>query len=63
MKRTMTLLAAGLLAFVPGFAFATQWHPEYWVGSDAASARLFAAFGDALRAHMRMRHDALDAAE
>ncbi|WP_425089518.1 gamma-glutamyl-gamma-aminobutyrate hydrolase family protein [Stappia sp.] len=48
---------------VPGFAFATQWHPEYWVGSDAASARLFAAFGDALRTHMRMRHDALDAAE
>ncbi|SOC21791.1 gamma-glutamyl-gamma-aminobutyrate hydrolase family protein [Stappia indica] len=32
-----------------GFALATQWHPEYWVGSDAASSRLFAAFGAALR--------------
>lgn len=31
------------------FALATQWHPEYWVGSDAASSRLFAAFGAALR--------------
>ncbi|MBM21567.1 MAG: gamma-glutamyl-gamma-aminobutyrate hydrolase [Stappia sp.] len=36
----------------PGFALATQWHPEYWVGSDAASARLFAAFGDAVRGRM-----------
>ncbi|SDU36487.1 gamma-glutamyl-gamma-aminobutyrate hydrolase family protein [Stappia sp. ES.058] len=48
---------------VPGFAFATQWHPEYWVGSDAASRRLFAAFGDALRAHMRMRDSVSEAAE
>ncbi|WP_029059485.1 gamma-glutamyl-gamma-aminobutyrate hydrolase family protein [Stappia stellulata] len=47
---------------VPGFAFATQWHPEYWVGSDAASARLFAAFGEALRARME-RCNAADAAE
>ncbi|GGF04906.1 gamma-glutamyl-gamma-aminobutyrate hydrolase family protein [Stappia taiwanensis] len=36
----------------PGFALATQWHPEYWVGSDSASARLFAAFGEAARAQM-----------
>jgi putative glutamine amidotransferase len=33
------------------FALGVQWHPEYWVTSDAPSARLFAAFGDAVRAH------------
>ncbi|MHC5655869.1 gamma-glutamyl-gamma-aminobutyrate hydrolase family protein [Stappia sp.] len=40
------------VAGASGFAIATQWHPEYWVGSDAASSRLFAAFGDALRRRM-----------
>jgi putative glutamine amidotransferase len=33
------------------FAYGVQWHPEYWVRSDAPSARIFAAFGDAVRAH------------
>ncbi|MBB5752517.1 gamma-glutamyl-gamma-aminobutyrate hydrolase family protein [Prosthecomicrobium pneumaticum] len=33
----------------PGFAVAVQWHPEYWVTSDAPSHRLFAAFGAAMR--------------
>jgi putative glutamine amidotransferase len=33
------------------FAVGVQWHPEYWVRSDSASARLFAAFGDAVRAY------------
>lgn len=33
----------------PTFAVGVQWHPEYWVRSDAPSARLFAAFGDAVR--------------
>ncbi|TIV88962.1 MAG: gamma-glutamyl-gamma-aminobutyrate hydrolase family protein [Mesorhizobium sp.] len=33
------------------FAVGVQWHPEYWVKSDEASARIFAAFGDAVRAH------------
>jgi putative glutamine amidotransferase len=37
---------------VPGFAIGVQWHPEYWVASDKPSARLFAAFGDAVRARM-----------
>ena len=32
-----------------GFAVGVQWHPEYWVRSDAPSARLFQAFGDAVR--------------
>ncbi len=31
------------------FAIGVQWHPEYWVESDATSARLFKAFGDAVR--------------
>ena len=34
----------------PGFAMGVQWHPEYWVESDGPSARIFAAFGAALRA-------------
>lgn len=34
----------------PGFAVGVQWHPEYWFRSDAASAKLFAAFGEAVRA-------------
>ncbi|MCC6984410.1 MAG: gamma-glutamyl-gamma-aminobutyrate hydrolase family protein, partial [Bauldia sp.] len=36
----------------PGFAVGVQWHPEYWVRTDPASARLFAAFGDAVRKRM-----------
>lgn len=31
------------------FAVGVQWHPEYWAASDEASARLFRAFGDAVR--------------
>ena len=38
-----------------GFAIGVQWHPEYWVGSDAISDRIFEAFGDAVRAH-RAQH-------
>lgn len=33
------------------FAVGVQWHPEYWVGSDQPSNRLFAAFGEAVRAY------------
>ena len=33
----------------PGFAIGVQWHPEYWVGSDIISDKIFAAFGDAVR--------------
>ncbi len=38
-----------------GFALATQWHPEYWVASDATSQKLFQAFGDAMRQRMSAR--------
>ncbi|MGR4932474.1 gamma-glutamyl-gamma-aminobutyrate hydrolase family protein [Bradyrhizobium sp. CAR08] len=38
-----------------GFALGVQWHPEYWVTSDGPSARIFRAFGDAVRAHAGMR--------
>jgi putative glutamine amidotransferase len=34
----------------PGFAMAVQWHPEYNATLDAASKRLFEAFGAALKA-------------
>lgn len=37
------------------FAVGVQWHPEYWVRSDHPSARLFAAFGDAVRARAAAR--------
>ena len=33
------------------FAVGVQWHPEYWAGSDDHSARIFRAFGDAVRLH------------
>ncbi|MEQ8482635.1 MAG: gamma-glutamyl-gamma-aminobutyrate hydrolase family protein [Hoeflea sp.] len=35
----------------PGFAIGVQWHPEYWVGSDDVSDRIFGAFGQAVRDH------------
>lgn len=37
------------------FALGVQWHPEFWAGSDPASARLFAAFGEAVRSHAARR--------
>ena len=37
------------------FALGVQWHPEYWATSDAASRRLFEAFGEAIRAHAATR--------
>ncbi|MEZ5840451.1 MAG: gamma-glutamyl-gamma-aminobutyrate hydrolase family protein [Hyphomicrobiales bacterium] len=33
-----------------GWNLGVQWHPEYWVGTDPVSDRLFAAFGEAVRA-------------
>lgn len=38
-----------------GFAVGVQWHPEYWVKSDETSARIFRAFGEAVRAHAASR--------
>jgi putative glutamine amidotransferase len=46
-----------------GFAIGVQWHPEYWVESDETSAKLFAAFGRAVRAYMAARDGTLQAAE
>ena len=37
------------------FAVGVQWHPEYWARSDDNSRKLFAAFGDAVRAHAHDR--------
>lgn len=47
----------------PAFAVGVQWHPEYWVHSDSASARIFRAFGDAVRQHAVSRLGARYAAE
>lgn len=45
------------------FAVGVQWHPEYWATSDGNSARLFRAFGDAVRAHAASRQAMAPAAE
>lgn len=37
------------------FAVGVQWHPEYWVRSDAPSGKLFAAFGEAVKARAAAR--------
>ena len=45
------------------FAVGVQWHPEYWVKSDSASAKIFRAFGDAVRLHAAAKTGARAAAE
>lgn len=45
------------------FAVGVQWHPEYWVKSDDASARIFKAFGAAVREHAAAREGTRQAAE
>lgn len=47
----------------PGFALGVQWHPEYWVTTDEPSAKLFQAFGNAVRAYRRGDDTRLVAAE
>lgn len=46
------------------FAVGVQWHPEYWVGSDEPSNKLFEAFGEAVRAYAdsKLGHPARQAA-
>lgn len=45
------------------FALGVQWHPEYWAAADAASARIFKAFGEAVRAHADGRGGGISRAE
>jgi putative glutamine amidotransferase len=45
------------------FAVGVQWHPEYWVKTDSVSARIFSAFGDAVRAHADTKMATRNAAE
>lgn len=47
----------------PAFALGVQWHPEYWAKTDGNSARIFRAFGDAVRAHAAAREGTGAAAE
>jgi putative glutamine amidotransferase len=42
-------IEAARVADAAAFAFGVQWHPEYWVSTDAASGALFRAFGEAAR--------------
>lgn len=46
-----------------GFAVGVQWHPEYWVKTDAASAKIFRAFGDAARGYAAAKTGGREAAE
>jgi len=39
----------------PGFALAVQWHPEWQAMKNPFSRALFAAFGEAARAHAKGR--------
>lgn len=39
------------------FAFGTQWHPEFKAAQNPDSVKIFAAFGDAVRAHQRSRSE------
>ncbi|MCC0015535.1 MAG: gamma-glutamyl-gamma-aminobutyrate hydrolase family protein [Rhodobiaceae bacterium] len=48
-------IEATTAAHAKAFALSVQWHPEYWAGSDPVSTKLFAAFGDACRAHRAER--------
>lgn len=43
------------------FAVGVQWHPEYWARTDDNSARIFKAFGEAVRMHERSRTGVLAA--
>lgn len=45
----------------PGFAVGVQWHPEYWVKTDAPSAAIFRAFGEAARRYAAGRGTTLTA--
>ena len=47
----------------PAFAVGVQWHPEYWAHSDDNSAKIFRAFGEAVRAHQAAREGYSAAAE
>ncbi|MCA0434702.1 MAG: gamma-glutamyl-gamma-aminobutyrate hydrolase family protein [Proteobacteria bacterium] len=38
------------------FAFGTQWHPEFKAAGNPDSVKLFTAYGDAVRAFARSRH-------
>tara|TARA_R110002020_G_scaffold84230_2_gene208788 strand:+ start:378 stop:1142 length:765 start_codon:yes stop_codon:yes gene_type:complete len=44
----------------PGFAIGVQWHPEYWVGSDAISDKIFHAFGNAVRSRHGRHEEAAE---
>jgi putative glutamine amidotransferase len=49
------LVEAFSVPAAPGFALAVQWHPEWQVMQNPFSRALFAAFGDAARAHAKGR--------
>ena len=52
-------IEAVTVADAPGWVLGVQWHPEYWAHSDAASAQVLRAFGDACRAYAAARGSAV----
>jgi len=49
------LIEAFRVRNAPGFSLAVQWHPEWQVMNNPFSRALFAAFGEAVRAHAKGR--------
>jgi putative glutamine amidotransferase len=49
------LIEAFRVLNAPGFSLAVQWHPEWQVMKNPFSRALFAAFGEAVRAHAKGR--------
>ncbi len=47
------------IASHPGFSLAVQWHPEWKPWESESSMQIFAAFGDACRAHVAKRKSSL----
>jgi len=52
------IVEAVRIAGHPGFSLGLQWHPEWKVLDNPLSMRIFAAFGDACRAHRLARSHA-----
>jgi putative glutamine amidotransferase len=49
------LVEAYTVATAPGFTLAVQWHPEWRLGTNQDSMKIFKAFGLACRAYRQHR--------
>ncbi|MFO0991012.1 MAG: gamma-glutamyl-gamma-aminobutyrate hydrolase family protein [Hyphomicrobiales bacterium] len=51
------IIEAASVKGAKGFAFGTQWHPEYKAAENPDSVKLFEAYGDAVRAYVRQKSE------